>query len=64
VAIVNFDEAGIGERPYRKRVVAQTIFMLVVLAGSIIGAIVACAAMIALVLSFVSTDKGRAAKVS
>ena len=45
-------------------VLAQTILMLVLLAGAIIGTIIACAALIALVLSFVLTDKGKAARVS
>jgi hypothetical protein len=45
-------------------VLAQTIFMLVLLAGAIIGAIIACAALLALVLSFVWTDKGKVVRVS
>jgi hypothetical protein len=38
--------------------------MLVLLAGAIIGAIIACGALLALVLSFVWTDKGKAARLS
>jgi hypothetical protein len=45
-------------------VVAQTILMLFLLAGAIIGAIVACATLFALVLSFVWTDKDKAATIS